>query len=96
MLQVNKCGCFRVVQVWQVQVKDSWACTMNQRWCVSGWQCCILVRTTQECTCRIAVLVMQHHTTSLPSRHTLLLARRDWFQLTLKEGLTVFRDQVGV
>jgi len=21
---------------------------------------------------------------------------RDWFQLTLKEGLTVFRDQVGV
>lgn len=21
--------------------------------------------------------------------------RRDWFQLTLKEGLTVYRDQVG-
>lgn len=40
---------------------------------------------------------MQAHTLSLPvSTYTLSVyasPHRDWFQLTLKEGLTVFRDQ---
>lgn len=51
---------------------------------------------TRQCTCLLCTLrVFSLLETSINYWARCRVTCRDWFQLSLKEGLTVFRDQVG-